>query len=291
MRRWNRGDWEAFVSYDFRPAMLKGLSADGQQKLRAATVPVPWTGPIIPPGQKKVEPVNWADWAAMWVGHANSVAAENNKQADESKRKPIVADLSPEDNAALVDNIKKLDRRIDVARTIALGTNVPDSVTAALNRESANMLQGIVVFSDGRSNLGSESSYRELRDRATKEKIPIFTVAVGEDRQTTSINISEIQADDTAQPDQGFKSVVYVDGLNLAGQTVEIEFDLFYLGQDDKGADEKAKDLRSLTPEFTFNQATNPKKDPTRSPSAGEPPTGQIEFEIDPEKLASTPPA
>ena len=51
-------------------------------------------------------------------------------------------------------------------------------------------------------------------------------------------------------------------GLNLAGQTVEIEFDLFYLGQDDKGADEKAKELRSLTPDFTFNQATNPKKEP-----------------------------
>ena len=96
------------------------------------------------------------------------------------------------------------------------------------------MVQGIIVFSDGRSNLGVDSSYRELRDRATREKIPVFTVAVGEDRQTTGITITEIQADETAQPDEGFKSVIYVDGLNLAGKTVDVEFDVFYLGADDK---------------------------------------------------------
>ena len=287
---WNRNEWDAFVTYDFRPAMLKGLSPDGQQKVRNATVPVAWTGPTIPPGQKKLEPVNWSDWAAMWVGHANSIEAGNAKEADETKRRPIIAELSSADNAALLDNLKKIDRRIDVARTIALGTNVPDSLTAAVNRESANMIQGVVVFSDGRSNLGSESSYRELRDRANKEKIPIFTVAVGEDRVTTSINISEIQADDTAQPDQGFKSVVYVDGLNLAGKTVDVEFDVFYLGQDDKGTDGKVKELHTLTPDFTFNQATNPKKTPYQITFApGEPPTAQIEFEIDPEKLAQFP--
>jgi hypothetical protein len=288
---WTRAEWDAFITYDFRPAMLKGLSADGQQKVRNSTVPVGWNGPTVPIGQKKLEPSNWADWAAMWVGHANSVEAANAKETDESKRKPIVADLSGPDNAALADNLKKIDRRIDVARTIALGTNVPDAVTAAVNRESANMVQGIVVFSDGRSNLGSDSSYRELRDRANKEKIPVFTVAVGEDRLTTSINISEIQADDTAQPDQGFKSVVYVDGLNLAGKTVDIEFDVFYLGQDDKAAEDKVKELHKLTPDFTFNQASNPKKSPYQISfsSSGETPTGQIEFEIDPEKLAKDP--
>jgi hypothetical protein len=46
----------------------------------------------------------------------------------------------------------KTDRRIDVAHN-RTGTNVPDSVTAAVNRESPNIIQGIVVFSDGRSNL------------------------------------------------------------------------------------------------------------------------------------------
>jgi hypothetical protein len=287
---WNRADWDAFVSYDFRPSMLKGLSADGQQKVRSATAPVTWGGPTLPPGQKKLEPVNWADWAAMWVGHAKSIEQANSKEQDESKRKTLVADLSREDDAILHENLKKLDRRVDVARTIAAGTNVPDSVTAAVNRESANMVQGIVVFSDGRSNLGSDSSYRELRDRATKEKIPVFTVAVGEERNTSSINISEIQADESAQPDQGFKVIVPVEGVNLAGKSVDVELDVFYLGNDDKGPDGKPKELSGLTPDYTFNSATNPKKGAYQITFApGDPPAGQIEFEIDPVKLAADP--
>jgi hypothetical protein len=287
---WDRAEWEAFVTYDFRPAILKGLSEDGQQKVRNTDTPVKWSGPTLPTGQKKLEPANWADWAAMWVGHARSIEQANAKETDSGRRRKLVADLSDEDDATLLENLKKLDRRVDVARTIALGTNVPDSLTAAVNRESPNMVQGIVVFSDGRSNLGSDSSYRELRDRATREKIPIFTVAVGEDRQTTGITIAEIQADETAQPDQGFKSVIYVDGLNLAGNTVDVEFDLYYLGADDKTPEGKPKELSSLTPDFTFNAATNPKKVPYQVTFApGEPPTGQIEFEIDPEKLAQHP--
>jgi LPXTG-motif cell wall-anchored protein len=287
---WDRAEWEAFATYDFRPAILKGLSDDGRQKVRNSSLPVKWDGPALPTGQKKLEPVNWADWAAMWVGHARSIEQVNAKEADSGKKRKLVADLSDEDDAILLENLKKLDRRVDVARTIALGTNVPDSVTAAVNRESPNMVQGIVVFSDGRSNLGSDSSYRELRDRAVREKIPVFTVAVGEDRQTTGITIAEIQADETAQPDQGFKSVIYVDGLNLAGKTVDVEFDVFYLGQDDRTADGKPKELSALTSDFTFNAATNPKKVPYQVTFApGEPPTGQIEFEIDPEQLSKHP--
>ena len=146
------------------------------------------------------------------------------------------------------------------------------------------------MVSDGRSNLGSESSYRELRDRATKEKIPVFTVAVGEERQTTNINITEIQADESVQPDQGFKSIIYVDGQGLAGKTVDVEFDVFYLGLEGKGPDGKPIDLKTLTPDFTFNHLNNPKKGPYQITFAsGEPPTAQIEFEIDPVKLAQHP--
>ena len=105
---------------------------------------------------------------------------------------------SDADADQLRKNLESLDKRIDVARTIALGTNVADSVTAAVNREASNMVQGIIVFSDGRSNLGSESSYLELRERAAREKIPIFTIAVGEDRQAASITITDVQAPDSA---------------------------------------------------------------------------------------------
>src|SRR5205807_8046593 len=102
-----------------------------------------------------------------------------------------------------------------------LGTSVPDAVNSAVNREASNLVQGIVLFSDGRSNLGSDAALTDLKERAAREKIPIFTVAVGEDRQTVNIAITDGGAPDQTPADEGFKVVVEADGGNLANQTVE----------------------------------------------------------------------
>ncbi len=253
---WGKDEWDALARYDFRPFLLKGLSDGGKDALRNTDT---WNaGNAGSP-----------DWASAWFA-----------RKDETK---LVNGMSDADTATLRENIAKLDRRIDVARTIALGTNVPGSVTAAVNREAPNMVQGIIVFSDGRSNLGSDSAYRELRDRATKEKIPVFTVAVGEDRQVSRIEITDVQTDDTAAPDQGFKVSVEADGTNLGGKSVPVELDVYYLGKDGK-----LKDPRASEPDFTM------KTDPTRRPAGpyqitftpGDIPHGAVEFVIDPVLLA-----
>ncbi len=84
--------------------------------------------------------------------------------------------------------------------------------------------------------------------------------------------------------------MVEVDGVNLAGKSVDVELDLFYLGADGKEPDGKPKELKGRTPDFTFNVDTNPKKAPYQIAfSPGDPPHGQIEFEIDPVKLALHP--
>lgn len=237
---WNANDWNAFASYDFKPLLLRGLSAEGAEAVRNHG---PWGGAT--PGTP--------EWAAAWLGQSEDQVVPQN--------------MPEEDKAKLKDNRGKLEKRLDVARAIAQGTNAPDSITAAVNREAANMVQGIVVFSDGRSNLGSDSSYAELRQRATREKIPIFTVAVGEDRQTVSIVVTDVQAPDNPPPDEPFKIIVEADGVNLANTEVEVALDLFLPGRDPKvdPAD------HTLTSKLTF--------------LPGDPPHGQVEFVIDPAKL------
>lgn len=257
---WNKTEWEAFSRYDFRPFLLKGLSEEGQEALRNSNE---WNR----------TDAGTADWAASWFA-----------RKDDEK---LVNRMEEADTKILKDNIAKLDRRIDVAKTIALGTNVPDSISAAVGRESPNMVEGVIVFSDGRSNLGSDSAYRELRSRATAEKIPIFTIAVGEDRQTSSIIITDIQADETMSPDESSKVIVEADGINLANKSVDVELDLFYLGTEGGG---KETDLKGLTPDFTFSSSTSPTRTPYRITFApGDPPHGQVEFIIDPVKLAAHP--
>jgi hypothetical protein len=237
---WGANEWQAFTAYDFKPFLLRGLSAEGSEAVRNSR---PW-------GENAQ---GTPEWAAAWLAQPEEAVVPSN--------------MSPEDQAKLKENRSKLEKRIEVARSIALGTNVPDSITAAVNREAANMVQGIIVFSDGRSNLGSDSAYSELRQRATREKIPIFTVAVGEDRQTVSIVITDVQAPDNAPPDEPFKIIVEADGVNLANTETEVYLDLFLPGKDQKvdPAD------HTLTGKLTFQP--------------GDPPHGQAEFVIDPATL------
>jgi hypothetical protein len=240
---WAKAEWEAFASYDFKPFVLRDLSADGKDQLRKLAE---WNGDK--PGT--------ADWATSWKA----------KLADPELQKALGLS-DPADADRLKKNLERLDKRIEVAKTIALGTNVADSVLTAVNREAPNMVQGIVVFSDGRSNLGGPASVSELRARAEQEKIPIFTVALGEDRQRSSIVITDLTAPDGAPIDEPWKVAVEADGLNLAGKEVEVFLDVWLPGRDMKTA---AAD-HTLTEKLTF--------------APGDPPHGQTEFVFDPAKL------
>jgi hypothetical protein len=246
---WTKAEWDAFARYDFKPWVLRDLSPAGREAVRKTA------------GWKGDEP-GTAEWAVAWAGLPDAEA--------------IPAELSEADRAALAavrekgktdaDKRSKLDARIDAARAIAAGTNVPESVTAAVNREAANMVQGIIVFSDGRSNLGSEAGLNELRDRAGREKIPVFTVAVGEARENVSIAITDVQAPDRAPPDEPTKVVVEADGVGLERQEVDVVLGLFLPTKDPKGTPD-----HELTAKLTFQP--------------GDPPHGQAEFVLDPDKL------
>ena len=238
---WSREEWNAWTSYDFKPYALRGISEAGRTELETM------------PAWKAGEPGN-ADWATQFAKAAETEA--------------IPPTLGEEDKKALVSNREKLEKRVDVARSLILGTNVPDSLLTAVNRESANMVQGIVVFSDGRSNLGSDSAIGDLRDRAAKEKIPIFTIAVGEKRENVEIVITDLASPDSTQPDEPQKILVEVDGKGLQNQTATVLLGIYLPGKDPK----KEAPTHTMTKEITF--------------APGDPPHGLVEFTIDSDELA-----
>src|SRR5262249_18497413 len=250
---WSAQEWQAFIHYDFRPFLLKGVSRQGQEILRTTE------------GWDEGKP-GTPDWAAAWAFHCNE---KYPNPKDENKPLPAPNGMPAEDAKVVHANVARLEARIAVARSIVQGTNVPDSVSAALNRETGNMLQGIIIISDGRSNLGSGTStgFRELRAKAAKEKVPLITIAVGEDREIASIAITGIQAPETASPDEPFKLIVEADGGNLANHPGEGSLDLFLPGKAPKPA---ARD-------------PPPPQPPPFAP--GHPPHLQADFVIDPAKL------
>ena len=252
---WTKEDWKAWAIYDFKRYALQGLSENGRKILQSSAA---W---------KANEPGN-ADWALTWSKLPEAEA--------------IPAELSASDSDLVKSNRSRLEKRADTARSLVLGTNVADSLTAAINRESSNMVQGLIVFTDGRSNMGSDGSYSALADAATKNKIPIFTIAVGEPRENISIAITDVQAPDRVAPDEPFKVMVGVDGVGLAGQLVKVKLKMYLPGNDPK----KGKPDFVMPDDLKVQPtAEKPKNSGEMTFLPGDPPNGQVEFEIDPDSL------
>jgi hypothetical protein len=156
-------------------------------------------------------------------------------------------------------------KKLDLLQRHFSGTNVADSLLTVLNREANNMVQGLVVFSDGHSTEGSDRAYRELAERAQRAKVPIFVVAVGEDRPQIRIDITDLRVPDQVRPEDKFKVVAEVNGEGLADQECDVTLDVF------RPSKEKAATLRPKAP-VKFRP--------------GEPPHATAEFEIDPAAFA-----
>jgi hypothetical protein len=157
----------------------------------------------------------------------------------------------------------KLRNQAELEALLVNGTNLVDSLLAVLSRESNNMLQGIIVVSDGRSTQLTAQSLEELRARTNRENapIPIFTVAVGDERPPVSIRITDLQAPEQVRPDDKFPVRVEIDGEGLIGKEVRVSLDVT------KPNGERI----TLQP--------RPGEVPIFKP--GEPPHAQAEFEID----------
>jgi hypothetical protein len=138
-------------------------------------------------------------------------------------------------------------------------TSLGDSALTLYKSKPNALLQGIVIFSDGRNNQGSAQAFAELRKLAREAQVPIFTVAVGEDRQRVNIRITSVEAPTQARPDDKFSISVDIDGEGLPDEETAIW-------------------LEALSPSnVKFDLGPKPAKF-----KAGEPPHAQVEFEIDP---------
>ena len=147
---WARDDWAAWVKLDFKRWLVQGLSESGQKLVRRH--------PEF--GGDKLGDTNWA---LLWV---------KKDVADTIPTAGPDTGFSEADRKRLLDNREKLEKRLEVARQLLQGTNVGDSLLSCINREANNMVQGIVVVSDGRSTAGSESSIYEVRGAGQARRYP-----------------------------------------------------------------------------------------------------------------------
>jgi hypothetical protein len=185
-------------------------------------------------GDPKPAKAVWADWLKVDV---NKIVAGIQDPAEREQKEKFYRDLVG-------------------------STSLGDSALTLYKSKPNALLQGIVVFSDGRNNQGSAQAFAELRKLAREAQVPIFTVAVGEDRQRVNIRITSVEAPTQARPDDKFSVSVDIDGEGLPDA-------------------EKPVILEAVSP--SGKKLNLPPKLAKFKP--GEPPHAQVEVEIDPAQM------
>ena len=103
-----------------------------------------------------------AEFWTAWLKPGTDVKTPKDWPADQQERFRRFLDLNDdlvEKDAAFLNN-----------------TNVGDSLLTLVDNESKKMLQGIIVFTDGRSTEGSATAFDQLREHARRDHVPIFVV-------------------------------------------------------------------------------------------------------------------
>ena len=206
--------------------------------------------------------------------------------------------LIPAKEGAAESELNRLQTMITAGRNkVEAGdfnaTNVVDSVVGILQREMNQMTQGIVVFSDGRSTEGTLQALKDLEERATAARIPIFVVAVGEDRPKVKTEIVDLRVPGRVQPDDRFRVAVEVVGEGLAEKEFQAFLDIANVRKNQSGKEEfldvaieeagskgsKDKLRINLGNKITLVA-------PVGTYDKGNPPRAEVEFQVDAQALA-----
>ncbi|HWG44607.1 MAG TPA: hypothetical protein VN688_17655 [Gemmataceae bacterium] len=177
------------------------------------------------------------------------------------------------------------------------GTNVGSAALSLLNRELNGRVQGLVLVTDGRSTEGSPKMFEDIEARAKAAHIPIFVVAVGEERPQVKIDIVDIRVPEQVQPEDKFRAVVELQGEGLPEKPVKVFLDVTYTKKNKSGKDEDlditlTEQVNKNSPSEKREQMSLGTKKLTLEPSApvqfdrSSPPRVTIDFPIDALALA-----
>ena len=124
----------------------------------------------------------------------------------------------------ILENLEKaLAEQQQVNERLLNRTNLGAAMLDLLRKESGNLVQALVIVSDGRNNAGASQDITEAINLAKKSKIPIFTVGIGQHRETLNLRLADVLAPGRTQPEDEWPARVVVEGENLPkGQEVNV---------------------------------------------------------------------
>lgn len=116
----------------------------------------------------------------------------------------------------LAENLERtLAGKRQLTERLLVRTNLGAALRDALRKEANGNLQGVILFSDGRANAGSDQELNDAVALAKKERIPIFTVGLGRFQRAANLRLVDLLAPSRIQPEDEFPVRVAVEGERL----------------------------------------------------------------------------
>lgn len=124
---------------------------------------------------------------------------------------------------ALVDSFERTTaERKALQNRLAERTNIGTALRELLQKEKGQ-LQGVILFSDGKSTAGSSQDLKDAISLARKDNVPVFTVGLGSAQSIPNLRLVDVLAPARVQPEDDFPVRVAVEGENLtAGQGASV---------------------------------------------------------------------
>lgn len=228
--------------------------------------------PMAQPALQKFTPEHWQAW--LFPGREVK-APEDSKEPEMERLKRLIQ-----------------SGKVRAANGDFQGTNLVDSLTGVVQREMNHMVQGVIVFSDGRSTEGALQAMKDLEERCEASRIPIFVVAVGEDRPRVHTEIADIRAPSRVQPEDRFRVAVEVVGEGLAEKEITPFLDITHVRRNQSGKEElldivleEAGGKGGEKSQILLGNKVTMTGPVTRF-DRGTPPRAEVEFTLDAQALA-----
>ncbi len=193
-----------------------------------------------------------------------------------------------------VDNLKdetlkknrlaQFAKRLDMVDTLKSGTNIGGACLQMHKLESGSMIQAIIVFSDGQSNVGSDDAKSDFLARVNSQRgtIPVITVGVGQFRMPVSIRIDDVNAPEETRPDDAFKIKVPVVSTGIPGEKFKVFVEIKRV---EDGVGKPVTD-KTYGVEWQHPKEKNPRDaGEGEFTGNGDIQQGNVEFEVDVRKL------
>ena len=140
-----------------------------------------------------------------------ALAADDETDGSTGSEKP--APVAPQDPSDIDWQVELLPRGAKTAYGEALRYLV--------NRERGGPISGIISFTDGCNNVGTDPAAVALMARDAH--IPLFPVGLGSNRRPTNVRVVDVEAPPRVYPGDEFSLVGLLRADGLAGQTVKVE--------------------------------------------------------------------